>query len=318
MTAPEVVVVGSLNMDLVARVARLPVPGETVPGSRFATVPGGKGANQAVAAARLGARTAMIGCVGDDDFGARLRAGLEADGVDCSALRTAESTPSGVALIAVDQAGRNGIVVVPGANGQLAPADVDAAERLIAGARIVILQLEVPIDTAVHAARRARALGRTVVLNPSPARPLPAGLLGCVDLLVPNEIEAAALTGAPVVSVDDAIAAGRHLRAGGAGTVLVTLGAAGAVTVAADGERHAPAPRVEAVDTTAAGDTFLGGLCAALVGGRTLAGAVAFGQAAAALCVTRRGAQPSIPYAREILVGDPAAGGDDAGSGEAP
>jgi ribokinase len=304
MSAPEVVVVGSLNMDLVARVARLPAPGETLSGTDFATVPGGKGANQAVAAARLGARTAMIGCVGDDAFGARLRTGLEDDGVDCRALRIAAETSSGVALIVVDQAGRNGIVVVAGANGQLAPADVDAAEPLIAGARIVVLQLEVPLETAAHAARRAHALGKTVVLNPSPARPLPPELIACVDYLVPNEIEAASLTGMAVVSVADAIAAGRRLREDGAGAVLVTLGAAGTVTVGPDGERHDPAPRVHAVDTTAAGDTFLGGLCAALVGGRSLPAAVTFGQAAAALCVTRPGAQPSIPFAREVVVPD--------------
>ena len=304
MTAPEVVVVGSLNMDLVARVARLPVPGETVPGSRFATVPGGKGANQAVAAARLGARTAMIGCVGDDAFGARLRAGLEEDGVDCRALRTIAGTSSGVALIVVDDAARNGIVVVAGANGHLAAADVEAAEPLIAGAQIVVLQLEIPFETVEHTARQARALGKTVILNPSPARALPPDLLGCVDYLVPNEIEAASLCGAPVGSVADAIAAGRRLREGGAGTVIVTLGAEGVVTVGPDGERHTPALRVKAVDTTAAGDTFLGGLCAALVGGRSLPAAVAFGQAAAALCVTRPGAQPSIPFAREIAVDD--------------
>lgn len=304
MTGPEVVVVGSLNIDLVARVARLPVSGETVPGADFATVPGGKGANQAVAAARLGAHTALIGCVGEDAFGARLRAGLEEDGVDCRGLRTVAGTASGVALIAVDDAGRNGIVVIAGANGHLGPADVDAAEPLIAGARIVVLQLEIPFETVEHTLRRARALGKTVVLNPSPARLLPPALLGCVDYLVPNEIEAASLIGTPVVSVADAIAAGRRLRTDGAGTVLITLGAEGTVTVGPDGERHDPAPRVDAVDTTAAGDTFLGGLCAALLRGRSLPAAIAFGQAAAALCVTRPGAQPSIPFAREVVVAD--------------
>jgi ribokinase len=304
MSGPDVVVVGSLNMDLVARVARLPVPGETVPGSRFDTVPGGKGANQAVAAARLGARTAMIGCVGDDAFGGRLRAGLEQDGIDCRAVKAVAGS-SGVALIVVDQDGRNGIVVVAGANGQLGPADVDAAQPILAAATIVAMQLEIPFETAMHTARRARALGRTVVLNPSPARTLPPELLACVDYLVPNEIEAAALTGLPVVTPADAIAAGRRLRESGAGTVLVTLGASGVVTVSADGERHDPAPRVQAVDTTAAGDTFLGGFCAALIAGRSLPGAVAYGQAAAAVCVTRPGAQPSIPFAAEIVAAEP-------------
>jgi ribokinase len=303
MTA-EVVVIGSLNMDLVARAARLPLPGETVAGDSFTTVPGGKGANQAVAAARLGARTAMVGCVGDDAFGARLVGGLEADAIDVGAVRRVAGTSSGVALIVVDGAGRNGIVVVPGANGQLGPGDVDAAEPLIAAARIVVLQLEIPLATVQHAVRRARALGKLVVLNPAPARALPAELIAAVDFVVPNELEAATLTGIPVVTPADAIEAGRRLRAAGAATVLVTLGAQGVVTVSPDGERHDPAPHVDAVDTTAAGDTFIGGLCAALVGGRALADAVAYGQAAAAVCVTRPGAQPSIPWARE-LAGEP-------------
>ena len=300
MTQPEVVIVGSLNMDLVARVLRMPAPGETVAGTGFSTVPGGKGANQAVASARLGARTAMVGCVGDDAFGDRLRAGLTADGVDTSSLRTAAGTSSGVALIVVDAAGRNGIVVVAGANGQLAPADVDAAEPLLAAARIVVIQLEIPFETVEHAARRAHAMGKTVVLNPAPARPLPPDLLRCVDYLVPNESEAGTLVGIPVATPADAIAAGRRLRADGAGAVLVTLGAQGVATVGPDGERLDAAPRVVAVDTTAAGDTFIGGLCAALVRGDGLPAAVAYGQAAAAVCVTRPGAQPSIPFAREV------------------
>jgi ribokinase len=302
MSAAEIVVVGSLNMDLVARTPRLPAPGETVSGHAFATVPGGKGANQAVASARLGARTAMIGCVGDDAFGERLRSGLEADGIDCAGVRRAPGTSSGVALIVVDDAGRNGIVVVPGANGLLSPADVDARAETLAAARAVVFQLEVPLATVEHAARRARGLGKTVVLNPAPARPLPPDLLASTDVLVPNELEAAALVGAPVRSVEDAIAAGRRLRAAGAGIVLVTLGAAGVVEVGPGDARHHPAARVEAVDTTAAGDTFIGGLCAALVRGRLLPDAIAFAQAAAAVSVTRPGAQPSIPFLREVNV----------------
>lgn len=303
MSAAQIVVLGSLNMDLVARAPHLPLPGETVSGTGFATAPGGKGANQAVAAARLGARTAMIGCVGDDAFGERLRAGLLSDGIDCDALRTVGVCSSGVALIVVDAAGRNAIVVVPGANGLLTPADVDAAEPLLAAATMVVLQLETPLATVEHAARRARALGKTVVLNPAPApaQALPASLLALVDYLVPNEIEAAALAGMPVVSVQDALLAGQTLRAAGAATVLVTLGVQGVVTVSAQEQVHAPAQRVEAVDTTGAGDTFIGGFCAALVQGRSVASAVAYGQAAAAICVTRPGAQPSIPFARELV-----------------
>ncbi len=302
MNGIEVVVVGSLNMDLVARAPRLPVPGETLLGRSFATVPGGKGANQAVAAARLGARTAMIGCVGDDAFGRELRAGLEGDGVDCRGVREAPGLSSGVALIVVDDAGRNGIVVVAGGNGQLAPADVDRHEALLAGAQVVALQLETPLATVEHAARRVRALGRTVVLNPAPAQALPPGLVACADYLVPNEIEAAMLAGLRVNSVESAAEAAARLRAQGAGNVLVTLGERGVVAVTAEGVHHHPAEKVRAVDTTAAGDTFIGGFCAALVRGRSLGEAIGFAQAAAAISVTRPGAQTSIPFEREVTV----------------
>ena len=300
MSGIEVVVIGSLNMDLVARAARLPAPGETLPGTGFATVPGGKGANQAVAAARLGARVAMIGCVGDDAFGRELLQGLERDRVDTGGVRVAPGLSSGVALIVVADSGQNGIVVVPGGNGQLAPADVDRHHALLAAARVVALQLETPLPTVEHAVRRARALDRTVVLNPAPARPLPPSLLAGADYLVPNEIEASVLAGLAVDSVESALEAGRRLRAQGAANVLVTLGERGVVAVTAEGARHYPAERVQAVDTTAAGDTFIGGLCAALVRGQSLAEAIGFAQAAAAISVTRPGAQTSIPYQREV------------------
>ncbi|HEU4382793.1 MAG TPA: ribokinase [Anaeromyxobacteraceae bacterium] len=299
MNEPQVVVVGSLNMDLVARAPRLPAAGETLSGRTFSTVPGGKGANQAVAAARLGARTAMVGCVGDDAFGRELRAVLEGDGVDCQGVRAVPG-PSGVALIVVDDGGRNGIVVVPGANGLLSPEDVERQRQVLAAARVVALQLETPLETVARAARLARDLGRLVVLNPAPAQPLPASLLACADFLVPNEVEAAALTGLLVDSVEGAAAAAERLRAQGAGTVLVTLGERGVVAATPSGTRHFPARAVRAVDTTAAGDTFIGGFCAALVEGRSPPEAVDFAQAAAAISVTRPGAQPSIPYRREI------------------
>jgi ribokinase len=288
-------------MDLVARAPHLPVPGETISGKGFSTVPGGKGANQAVAAARLGARTAMVGCVGDDDLGSRLLAGLDADGIDRSGVRRVAG-PSGVALIVVDDQGRNGIVVVPGANGEVSPADVDRQEPAIAGARVVALQLEIPLAAVAHAALRARALGRTVVLNPAPAQPLPAELVAAADYLVPNEIEAAMLVGTAADTPARAIEAGRALRARGAGVVIVTLGEKGVAAVTADGAAHHPARPVKAVDSTAAGDTFIGGLCAALAAGRTLGDAIDYAQAAAALSVTRPGAQPSIPWAREVTV----------------
>jgi ribokinase len=296
----QVVVLGSLNMDLVTRAPRLPVAGETLIGREFSTTPGGKGANQAVAAARLGAPTAMIGCVGQDDFGRRLLAGLDADEVDCSAVRSVPG-PSGVALIVVDDEGNNGIVVVSGANSALTPADVDRQESLLAGASLVVLQLETPLVTVAHAARLARTLGRTVILNPAPAQPLPADLLANADYLVPNEIEAGTLSGLAVDSPERAMEAGRALRAKGARGVLITLGEGGVVAVTSDGDRHFPARRVKAVDSTAAGDTFIGGLCAALASGSPLADAIDFAQAAAAISVTRPGAQASIPYAREVI-----------------
>ncbi|HVO21534.1 MAG TPA: ribokinase [Anaeromyxobacter sp.] len=302
MSAPTVVVVGSVNMDLVAKGERLPVPGETVAGASFTTIPGGKGANQAVAAARLGARTAMIACVGDDVFGESLTRVLLADEVDCRGVRVVPGS-SGVALIVVDGAGRNGIVVVPGANGQLSPADVDRNEALLAGARVVALQHEVPFETVEHAVGRAHALGKLVILNPAPVRPLPPDLVRRIDYLVVNEIEAQALSGLEVDSAEGAAAAGRRLREAGAANVLVTLGARGVVTVAAGAEpRHDPAPQVKAVDTTAAGDTFIGGLCAGLVEGQPLPEAVRFAQAAAAISVTRFGAQTSIPRRDEVVL----------------
>ncbi|HUK66066.1 MAG TPA: ribokinase [Anaeromyxobacteraceae bacterium] len=295
----DVVVVGSINMDLVARAPRLPIPGETLSGSSFATSPGGKGANQAVAASRLGAGTAMIGCLGQDAFGAVLRPLLEQDGVDTGAVRAVAGS-TGVALVVVDEAGRNGIVVVPGANAELSPADVDRNGSLISGARVVALQLETPLPTVLYAAERARGEGKTVVLNPAPAQPLPSRLLACADYLVPNEIEAAMLTGQEVGELESAARAAEALRAMGARNVIITLGERGVVWATPQGTRHVPAPRVKAVDTTAAGDTFIGGLCAALVAGKDLASAVGFAQAAAALSVTRVGAQPSIPYEREV------------------
>lgn len=300
MSLPQVVVVGSINMDLVVRTARLPEAGETVSGKSFATIPGGKGANQAVAAARLGAPTAMIGCVGDDAFGQELRRVLAADGIDCRAVREVPGVPTGVALIEVDDAGRNHIVVVPGGNGRLEVADVQAHEGLLAGARAVVLQLEVPLPTVRWTAARARALGKLVVLNPAPAQPLPAELLAAADYLVPNELEAGALAGVRVDSPAAAREAAARLRALGARNVIVTLGAAGVLSATEAEVRHHPARPVQAVDSTAAGDTFIGGLCAALVEGRPLEQAVAFAQAAAAVSVTRPGAQTSIPTKAEV------------------
>ena len=300
----RVTVVGSLNMDLVIRAARLPGAGETLAGRSVAHVPGGKGGNQAVAAARLGAQVAMIGCVGRDDNGSRLVAALRRDGIDCVGVATEATLPTGVAMIVVDDAGQNAIVVVAGSNGALTPAAIDSHRQAIAEADLLVCQLEVPDETVLYAMRTARTLGRTVVLNPAPVTgPLPRNWLEAADFLIPNEVEAGILSGVTVDSPESARRAASALQKGGARNVIVTLGARG-VFVLAEGEadcgRHYLPPEVDAVDTTAAGDTFVGGFCAALAAKRPLDEAVRFGQAAAAISVTRSGAQTSIPYLHEL------------------
>lgn len=296
-----VAVVGSLNMDLVVRVPRLPVAGETLAGHTFAQVPGGKGGNQAVAAARLGAHVAMIGRVGADGNGASLRAGLEAEGIDCAALATSETAPTGVALISVDEDGRNSIVIVAGSNGALTPADIARHESVLASASVVVCQLETPPDTVRAALETGRRLGKTVILNPAPAiGPLPSEWLPLVDYLIPNEVEAAALTGLPIGSPAQAAEAAEALRRQGARNVLITLGASGVLAAFDSGQTHFEAPRVAAVDTTAAGDTFIGAFAAQLAGRVAVDSAIRFAQRAAALSVTRAGAQPSIPTLSEL------------------
>ncbi|MFD8551795.1 ribokinase [Streptomyces fradiae] len=297
---PRIAVLGSTNMDLVAYVPRAPRLGETVTGRAFRTVPGGKGANQAVAAARAGARVSMLGAVGSDDLGPRLRAALAESGVDTTLLRTADG-PSGTAHIVVDDDGGNAIVVVPGANASvtgLTPED----EARIAAADALLLQLELPLDAVIAGARAARRHGVRTVLTPAPARPLPRELLALVDLLVPNEHEANALSGA----ADPRAAADGLLR--DVPEVVVTLGAAGSL-YAARGARPVTVPSrpVRAVDTTAAGDTFTGALAVALAEGRPVPDALAWASAAAALSVGRAGASSSMPYREEIdaLAGGP-------------
>ena len=297
----KVVVVGSLNMDLVARAQRLPRAGETLPGESFFTVPGGKGANQAVAVPRLGGSGAMIGNVGDDDYGRQLHRALYVEGIDCQGVSTCPGVSSGVALITVDAASQNCIVIIPGGNGLLTPQSVQRFDALLQAAEVVICQLEVPVDTVAWTLARARELGKQVILNPAPATgPLPADWFACIDYLTPNESEAEALTGVAVTDQDSARRAGERLLQLGAGKVIITLGAQGALLITAQGHQHYPAPVVQPLDTTAAGDTFIGGFAAGLVRGLEEGEAIAFGQRAAALSVTRAGAQPSIPYLAEL------------------
>lgn len=303
----RVAVVGSLNMDLVVRSPRMPQPGETLVGQTFAQVPGGKGGNQAVAAARLGASVAMIGRIGSDGNGAQLKQGLEVEGIDCGGVSVDAALPTGVALIIVDDASQNSIVIVAGSNGALTPALIAERDGTIRDADVVVCQLETPGDTVLAAMQSARRHGRTVVLNPAPVTaPLPRHWLEATDFVIPNEIEAAALTGIKVDSPDAARRAAWALREQGARTVIITLGGQGVFVLGAQegetGGTHYPARRVQAVDTTAAGDTFVGGFSASLASGSSVDEAVRFGLAAAALSVTRAGAQPSIPHRSEVTL----------------
>jgi ribokinase len=301
---PEVAVVGSLNLDLVIRVAALPGPGETVVGGDLFTNPGGKGANQAVAAARLGRRVAMVGRVGDDQAGRDLLASLEADGVDTAQVGVLDGVPSGTAFIVVRDDGENQIVVSPGANARLAPGDVEAAGEALRAAAVTLLQLEVPLEAVAAAA--ATAAG-TVVLNPAPVRPLPDDLLARVDVLVPNRVELAQLAGGPVPErVGDAVRLAEGLAAR---AVVVTLGADGALVVEDGRVGHVPAVPVRTVDTTAAGDAFCGGLADALAGGAPLQDAVQWAVRVAAAACTRDGAQASLPTPADLRALPEAAGG---------
>jgi len=297
MTTPEITVVGSANLDMVVDVAHVPLVGETVLGGDLRRIAGGKGANQAVAAARLGRRVAMVGRVGDDEGGEILRGALDADGVDTSALTTTPATPNGVALIAVDADGDNAIVVSPGANGRVNAADVAAAGEVISEAEVVLLQLEIPIDAVTAAAVAATG---TVVLNPAPApdEPLPSALLEAVDILVPNQTELATLTGHNgAVDASIATALARSLPAK---AVVVTLGAEGALVVTDDLSEHVIAPTVRPVDTTAAGDSFCGAVADALVRGESLVDAVHWAVRVGAATTLRPGAQPSLPTPSEV------------------
>jgi len=293
--ASTIAVLGSANLDIVVPVPHHPVTGETVLGGDHALVPGGKGANQAVAAARLGGSVSFVGRVGDDDAGETLRSSLEADGVDTTHLRADSEAPSGIALIGVDADGDNAIVVSPGANGRVGTEDVVDAEAALRDATVVLLQLEVPMEAVTAAARVATG---TVILNPAPAAPLPDDLLGLVDVLVPNAIELAQLAdSASVDDVDDVLALARSLPVD---TVVVTMGAAGALLVTPGGYLLVPAPVVTPVDTTGAGDSFCGALAEALARGVDLVDAVERAVHAGAVTTTRPGAQPAMPTASDL------------------
>ncbi|MBE7471986.1 MAG: ribokinase [Anaerolineae bacterium] len=296
-----VVVFGSINMDLVVRTPRLPAPAETITGHEFFTAPGGKGANQAVAAARLGAPTRMVGRVGGDAFGQELRQNLTATGADVSAVFTDSTISSGVAVIAVDDQAQNTIIIVPGANGNVGDDDLGRLESGLIGAKVLLLQLEVPLPAVVAAARLAHQHGLTVVLDPAPAQELPAELFMLVDIITPNEVEAGQLVGVAVKTPADAARAARMLLNLGVKTVIIKMGALGVLYAETEREpTFVPAFEVQAVDTVAAGDAFNGGLATALVEGHDLPEAVRWGAAAGALSATKMGAQPSMPGRAEF------------------
>jgi ribokinase len=302
MNAPRIVEVGSSNTDMVVKSPRIPRVGETVIGGQFVMAAGGKGANQAVAAARLGAQVTFIARVGHDVFGEQAIAGYAREGIDTSfILRDAEHA-TGVALILVDEQGENLISVASGANNHLAPQDVDRAAERIRAADVLLVQLETPLETILHAARLAAEAGVRVILDPAPApaQPLPDELLRCVACVKPNETEAERLTGIAVTDEATAVEAAQQLLQRGAQSAIVTLGAKGAVWIGGEKSGFVPGFRVDALDSTAAGDAFSGGLACALARGLPLDQAVRYASLVGALSVTRMGAQPSLPTREEV------------------
>ncbi len=296
----KIVVIGSSNTDLVINTSRIPDPGETVLGGRFMMAAGGKGANQAVAAQRLGGDVTFVTCIGDDLFGRDALAGYNREGMNTSFVSVRKGVPSGVASIFVDDGAENVIVVAPGANSELGKAEIDAAEKEIEAADFVLMQLETPMETEEYAASRAFAAGTKVVLNPAPAAELSDSLLSKLWLITPNRTETQLITGLPVTNAEEAAAAAEALVAKGVKNVVITLGSKGAYVLSEDFRGVIPANQVKAVDTTGAGDTFNGALCVALSEGRSLRDACRFAAKASAISVTRMGAQPSIPFRNEI------------------
>lgn len=294
-----ILVIGSLNMDLVATTKCLPEKGETVLGKSFATFAGGKGANQAVAARKLGASVYMVGCIGQDSFGKQLKRSLEEIHVDTTHIRNVQ-TATGTALITVDESGANTIVVACGANLECNPADVDAALEHITEPGILLIQNEVPQATVEYAIRAAKTKKWTVIFNPAPARLLAETVLPLIDIIVPNETEVALLTQCSIISPEDLSVAAKMLLDQGVNTVIITMGSNGASSWTRTKFEHIEPYRVTAVDTTAAGDCYTGALAVGLAEGRTLTESMTFAAAAAALSVTKAGAQPSLPRRAEV------------------
>lgn len=295
MAKKTIFVIGSSNTDMILRVPSIPRPGETVLGGRFASEPGGKGANQAVAAARAGGRVVIMTSLGQDTFGDEYVRRFEMEGIETGFVLRDAAAASGVALIFVGANGENSIGVAPGANEGLRPEHIDAARDALAAASILLIQLEIPVDTVAAAVQLAHAHGVRVIMNPAPAQPLSEALLAKISVLTPNETEAALLSGIEVKDKASAERAGRALLEKGVGEVVLTMGRGGCLHITADAVRHYPAFSVTAVDTTAAGDTFNGALAVALAESRPIDNAIRFASAAAALSVMQEGAQGGIP-----------------------
>jgi ribokinase len=294
----NILVIGSLNTDLVVRAPHFPAPGETIQGDNLITIPGGKGANQSVAAARLGGKVIMIGRVGADTFGTTLIDNLNQNNVDTHLIIKDDSTATGAAVIIVDSQGQNSIVLSPGANDRVTSSDI--VPDSFSGSKLLLLQFEIPMEAVIHSARLAREKGLLVVLNPAPARNIPDDLLRIADYILPNETELGLLTGKPVSNPALVEEAAHILIARGARNIIVTLGAEGALIVNQDVATLIPAFKVKVVDTTAAGDAFIGGFAVGLLNGKSLQDAVQYGCACGALAVTKFGAQPSLPIAADV------------------
>ena len=296
----KIVVIGSCNTDMVISMDHLPLPGETLIGGEFFMNSGGKGANQAVAAARLGGNVSFIAKVGNDPFGKRALEQYRAEGIDVKHILTDPEQPSGVALIMVDAQGENSIAVASGANAHLTTKDLDNAKEILNRADIVLMQLETPITTVEHAANVAKRSGAKVILNPAPAQPLPESLLQNLYILIANETEAEFISGTQITDMDSVARAADILCDKGVEKVVITLGSRGAFVKERGNYHQIPGLKVKAVDATAAGDTFCGALCVALAEGKNLTEAVTFANRCAAVTVTRMGAQSSLPYRSEI------------------
>ena len=300
MERKTITVIGSTNTDMVIKTAKLPSPGETILGGNFLMNPGGKGANQAVAAARLNGKVILVAKTGEDLFGQQAKKLFRSENLDTDYLTSDPVAPSGIALITVDNHGENCIVVAPGANGRLVREDIVNALPALMKSEFILMQLEIPLDTVIYATEIAYKAGRKVILNPAPAQQLPDDLFPMLYMITPNETEAELLAGIPVTDIDSAKAAAQILLGKGVEVAVVTLGSKGALLVTGEYSELVPAYKVRAVDTTAAGDCFNGALTVALSEGAELRDAVSFANKAASISVTRMGAQASAPYRHEM------------------